>query len=352
MLYAAAYGFRLEVGNANSAIHSAALMYDSELGAFSRSFGGPIGAFFTYASGPFADQNRMGVFASYAIDGLNLRASIIDPDQTTSFWFEKPEYAISADYRIGGFTLSGAYARNAGGDPDLDEWFLGAAYSVMPGATVGLLYSQVDNDNPFFGEDGRLVTLYGNYRVDDITYRGYIAAGLAPAPFFWNTGQRHRTGGFMSLAAITARLRAAEADAGRAAGSVKLIAVSKVQPEDRVRAVLDEGHRLFGENRVQEAATRWPPFQAEYDGIELHLVGPLQTNKARQAVEMFAALHSLDRPKLANTLARLADERGQSAPTCSSRSTPGQSRRRPASCPPMPMPSSPAPAPCRCPWSA
>jgi PLP dependent protein len=114
----------------------------------------------------------------------------------------------------------------------------------------------------------------------------------------------------MSLAAITARLRTAEADAGRAAGSVKLIAVSKVQPEDRVRAVLDEGHRLFGENRVQEAATRWPPFQAEYDGIELHLVGPLQTNKARQAVEMFAALHSLDRPKLANTLARLADERG------------------------------------------
>jgi outer membrane protein OmpU len=175
MLYAAAYGFRLEVGNANSAIHSAALMYDSELGAFNRSFGGPIATFFTYASGPFEDQNRMGVFASYAIDGLNLRASIIDPDQTTSFWFEKPEYAISADYRIGGFTLSGAYARNAGGDPDLDEWFLGAAYSVMPGATVGLLYSQVDNDNPFFGEDGRLVTLYGNYRVDDITYRGYIA---------------------------------------------------------------------------------------------------------------------------------------------------------------------------------
>ncbi len=114
----------------------------------------------------------------------------------------------------------------------------------------------------------------------------------------------------MSLAAITARLRAAESAAQRAAGSVKLIAVSKVQPEDRVRAVLDEGHRLFGENRVQEAATRWPPFQADYSDIELHLIGPLQTNKARQAAEMFAAIHSLDRPKLANTLARLADERG------------------------------------------
>lgn len=116
----------------------------------------------------------------------------------------------------------------------------------------------------------------------------------------------------MSLAAITARLRAAETAAGRAAGSVRLIAVSKVQPDDRVRAVLDQGHRLFGENRVQEAATRWPPLQAAYDGVELHLIGPLQTNKARQAVGMFAAIHALDRPKLANTLARLADERGQS----------------------------------------
>ncbi len=116
----------------------------------------------------------------------------------------------------------------------------------------------------------------------------------------------------MSLQEITTRLRAAEVAADRAPGSVRLIAVSKVQPEDRVRAVLDQGHRLFGENRVQEAATRWPPFQAEYDNIELHLIGPLQTNKARQAVEMFAAIHSLDRPKLANTFARLADERGQS----------------------------------------
>ena len=114
----------------------------------------------------------------------------------------------------------------------------------------------------------------------------------------------------MSLTEITARIRAAEARFARAPGTVQLIAVSKVQPEDRVRAVLAQGQRVFGENRVQEAQTRWPPFQAEFAGVELHLIGPLQTNKARAAVEMFSAIHSVDRPKLAQTLARLAQERG------------------------------------------
>jgi pyridoxal phosphate enzyme (YggS family) len=116
----------------------------------------------------------------------------------------------------------------------------------------------------------------------------------------------------MSLSEITARIHQAEARHGRAPGSVTLIAVSKVQPEDRVRAVLAQGQRIFGENRVQEAQTRWPPFQAEFTGVELHLIGPLQTNKARAAVEMFDTIHSVDRPKLAQTLARLAQERGAS----------------------------------------
>ncbi len=114
----------------------------------------------------------------------------------------------------------------------------------------------------------------------------------------------------MSLEAISRRLRAAEAAAGRAPGSVALIAVSKMQPKARVEAVLEQGHRLYGENRVQEAQTRWPDFRARFGGIALHLVGPLQSNKARAAVEMFDAIHSLDRPKLATTLARLAQERG------------------------------------------
>ncbi|WP_416915068.1 MAG: YggS family pyridoxal phosphate-dependent enzyme [Roseicyclus sp.] len=116
----------------------------------------------------------------------------------------------------------------------------------------------------------------------------------------------------MGLSDIIARIDAATARAARAPGSVALVAVSKVQPPERVEAVLAAGHRLFGENRVQEAAGRWPPFQSRFDGIGLHLIGPLQTNKARQAVEMFDVIETLDRPKLATTLARLADERGTS----------------------------------------
>lgn len=116
----------------------------------------------------------------------------------------------------------------------------------------------------------------------------------------------------MPLSEIRARIAAAEARANRAPGSVRLIAVSKVQPLERVEAVLEEGHRLFGENRVQEAAGKWPDFRARFPDVQVHLIGPLQTNKARQAVELFEAIHSVDRLKLAETLARLADERGRS----------------------------------------
>jgi pyridoxal phosphate enzyme (YggS family) len=114
----------------------------------------------------------------------------------------------------------------------------------------------------------------------------------------------------MSLQEITARIAKAEAKAQRQAGSVKLIAVSKVQPNERVQAVLEQGHRCFGENRVQEAASKWPAFKEQFDAVDLHLIGPLQTNKARQAMELCNAIHSVDRPKLAKTLARLAQEVG------------------------------------------
>ena len=114
----------------------------------------------------------------------------------------------------------------------------------------------------------------------------------------------------MGLEDIRARIAKAEAEAGRDPGSVTLIAVSKVQPPERVEAVLQQGHRCFGENRVQEAAGKWPGFRESFDGIELHLIGPLQTNKTRQAFELFQAIHSVDRPKLANTIARIAQEEG------------------------------------------
>ncbi|MGR3761464.1 YggS family pyridoxal phosphate-dependent enzyme [Roseobacteraceae bacterium NS-SX3] len=115
----------------------------------------------------------------------------------------------------------------------------------------------------------------------------------------------------MPLEDIKARIAKAEENAGRSPGSVKLIAVSKKQPDARVEAVLEQGHRCFGENRVQEAAEKWPDFAKRFGGIDLHLIGPLQTNKARQAMELVNCIHSVDRPKLARTIARLAQELGR-----------------------------------------
>ena len=114
----------------------------------------------------------------------------------------------------------------------------------------------------------------------------------------------------MSLSEINTRIAAAEAKAGRAPGSATLIAISKVQPLDRVEAVLSQGHRVFGENRVQESAGKWPDFRDRFEGIDLHLVGPLQSNKTRQAMDLFDAIHTVDRPKLAKSIARIAQEIG------------------------------------------
>lgn len=116
----------------------------------------------------------------------------------------------------------------------------------------------------------------------------------------------------MSIQEIQKRINQAAINAGRDADDISLIAVSKVQPNARVQAVLETGHKTFGENRVQEALGKWPDFQHTFGQLDLHLIGPLQTNKARQAVELFGTIHSVDRPKLAATLARLAQERGAS----------------------------------------
>ncbi len=115
----------------------------------------------------------------------------------------------------------------------------------------------------------------------------------------------------MSLTEIQDRLAKAAVQHDRAPEDVTLIAVSKVQPNERVEAVLREGHRVFGENRVQEAEGKWPAFREQFDGIELHLIGPLQTNKVRAAMTLFDAIHVVDRVKLARTIARIAEESGK-----------------------------------------
>jgi len=116
----------------------------------------------------------------------------------------------------------------------------------------------------------------------------------------------------MPLPEITAAIRDAAAKAGRDVGGITLIAVSKLQPMDRLRAVLGQGHLQYGENYVQESAAKWPDLRREFGAdIRVAMIGPLQTNKAKQAVELFDAIHSLDRPSLAQKLASLAQARGQ-----------------------------------------
>ncbi|WP_418593067.1 YggS family pyridoxal phosphate-dependent enzyme [Ponticoccus sp. (in: a-proteobacteria)] len=114
----------------------------------------------------------------------------------------------------------------------------------------------------------------------------------------------------LGLTDIRTRIEKACREADRDPSGVTLVAISKVQPLERVEAVLAEGQRVFGENRVQEAAGKWPDFKARFEGVALHLVGPLQSNKARQAMELFDVIHSVDRPKLAQAIARLAQELG------------------------------------------
>ena len=115
----------------------------------------------------------------------------------------------------------------------------------------------------------------------------------------------------MSLNEINKRIHEAELKYERTLGSTNLIAVSKVQPNNRIEAVLGQGHRIFGENRVQEAQSKWPNFKQQYSNVELHIIGPLQTNKTRTAMELADCIHTLDRIKLAKNIARIAQELGK-----------------------------------------
>lgn len=105
------------------------------------------------------------------------------------------------------------------------------------------------------------------------------------------------------LANVRAAIEAATRNAGRAAKSVTLVAVSKTHGAEHIRPVLQAGQRVFGENRVQEAQDKWPELRAEYADVALHLIGPLQTNKVKHAVELFDVIESVDREKLARALA-------------------------------------------------
>jgi PLP dependent protein len=118
-----------------------------------------------------------------------------------------------------------------------------------------------------------------------------------------------------NLAAVRARLAAAAAAVGRDGAAITLVAVSKAQPEERVLAALAAGQRTFGENYVQEAKARWPALRASHPDVVLHMIGPLQSNKARDAVALFDAIETVDRPKLARVLAAEMARQGR-RPAC------------------------------------
>ncbi len=124
---------------------------------------------------------------------------------------------------------------------------------------------------------------------------------MAPAPS--NAASR--------LDDIRARIARAEADAKRAAGSTTLVAVSKTFDAEDIRPVIAAGQRIFGENRVQEAKGKWPAMIADHPDVELHLIGPLQSNKAKEAVALFDVIHTVDRDKIAGALAEEMEKQGK-----------------------------------------
>jgi pyridoxal phosphate enzyme (YggS family) len=113
------------------------------------------------------------------------------------------------------------------------------------------------------------------------------------------------------LVKVRAEIARACRDAKRDPASVTLVAISKTFAADAIEPVIAAGQRVFGENRVQEAKAKWPELTARHRGIELHLVGPLQSNKAKEAVALFDAIHSVDRPSLAEALAKEIGKQGR-----------------------------------------
>jgi pyridoxal phosphate enzyme (YggS family) len=115
-----------------------------------------------------------------------------------------------------------------------------------------------------------------------------------------------------NLATVKAEIARAEAAAGRSAGAVTLVAVSKTFEADEIRPALEAGQRVFGENKVQEAKAKWPGLREDFSGIELHLIGPLQSNKAADAVALFDVIETVDREKIARVIADEMQKQGRS----------------------------------------
>lgn len=171
-VYAEAGALRLEVGNANSAYDSAALMYNSEIGFLERGAGDPGGSFYAFESSSYGgNDDRMGVFFAYSAGDFGVRISTITADQTGGG--AEPEFSISGEYTFGSFTVSAAAARDGNGILDNDLYFVGGEYAINDSTNVGLLY--FDNGELGGIDQGERVTLYGNTRFGATTVKAFVA---------------------------------------------------------------------------------------------------------------------------------------------------------------------------------
>ena len=173
-VYAEARGFHVEVGNANTAYDSAALMYNPEIGFVGNSQGDPLGSYYSFSSKGNPSDDYIAIFASYSVGDLNARLSYATEDQTGGTPVDE-EIGVSFDYKFGQFTVSLAANQNGGGIADNDQIFLGAEYAVNDSTNVGLLYN--DNGNSTSFGDATTITLYGNTKLaSGITLKGYISS--------------------------------------------------------------------------------------------------------------------------------------------------------------------------------
>ncbi|SNT75962.1 porin [Paracoccus seriniphilus] len=171
-LYVSANGLTVSVGNVNTAFDSAGLIYESEVGLISRSYGNAQGDFYAFDSDAYDNNNRMGVAVEYEIAGASIMASYIDPDQTTDGQSE--EFSIKADYTWNNIALSAAYVQNAAGTEDADKYFIGAYYT-MAGTNNGIGLNYIDEDSDADNQ-GQTIVLYGDYEVAPMTtLSAYIA---------------------------------------------------------------------------------------------------------------------------------------------------------------------------------
>jgi outer membrane protein OmpU len=203
MLYVESNGLRVEVGNSNTAYDSVALMYNPELGYRGTSFGDPQGAYYGFNSGPYSafdplnpgvagNENRVGIYVAYSINGLNLKASFIQSDQTSNeglLFGDEDESSIAVDYTFGQVTLAAAAANDAAGIAGNDLVFVGAAYAFSDLGTVGINY----NDNGFLAAT---TTLYGNYKFGATTVGAYVTdPDIAGADTAYGIGASYDLGG-------------------------------------------------------------------------------------------------------------------------------------------------------------